>query len=165
MVNRCLRGSPRWRIAAPTTFDCVEVGTNCVSTAQVGAEAKRRLPAWTTFGFAEVGTNFVRRRACNAARSQCFQDFLSKIMETVSLHLRGRGTTKWWKEFLHPHHTAKLPFIEPFLMPRSVFDLGSRLRGANAVSADFDAVERRRSRYFAAGLTRWTRKRKLRPLW
>ena len=29
--------------------------------------------------------------------------------EGISLHLRGRGTTKWWKEFLSPF-TAKHPF-------------------------------------------------------
>ena len=36
-------------------------------------------------------------------------------------------------------------------MMRSAFDLRSHLRGANAVSADFDTVERRRSRYTPAG--------------
>ena len=30
--------------------------------------------------------------------------------EGISLHLRGRGTTKWWKEFLSPF-TAKHPFV------------------------------------------------------
>ena len=39
-------------------------------------------------------------------------------------------------------------------MRRSELDRRSHSRGANAVSADFDAVERRRSRYPAAGLTR-----------
>ncbi len=39
-------------------------------------------------------------------------------------------------------------------MRKPSFGFRSHLRGANAVSADFGKAECRRSRYFAAGLTR-----------
>ena len=80
-------------IGISTAF-CAEPAHPISAPARVRAEAKRRLP----------------HENVKSSLAPMFSRLFHQIADTESLHLRGRGTTKWWKEFLHPHHTDKLPF-------------------------------------------------------
>ncbi len=63
----------------------------------------------------------------------------------------GGPSQRWMRSYpFYTQRTDKSPFIEPFLMPRSVFDLGSDFGKAecrrstpvaNVVREDFDEVE------------------------